>query len=205
VLADNGGIIPSFGHVSTAGLALINDALKARPDEFAVYYTQLTYKDRNLLIKVSGQYDENGKRTMLDVPEVTRRLIDVYFPNDGLCAKVKSYFKDEDEAEVRHYFKEKLISCKGLLTLKQSMTDKYVFERIRKDIYLGSFFINAGHMINQDEYPVFLPIGDIIRKTYAIHFGSDNHEYRITLLIIMIQVLHSQHPLGLHILLKVAV
>src|SRR5438445_101188 len=179
MLADKGSVVPPLEHVSVAGLPLVNAALKVRPDEFTAYYTNLPIEDRILLIKASGQYDDKGNRTMLNVPEVTKRLIDVYFTNDVLRTKIKSYFKDEDEADVRRYFKEKLISCKGFLTLKQPMTDTYKYQRIRKDIYLGSFFINASHIINQDEYPVFLRIGDTIRKTYAIQFGSDNYEYRI--------------------------
>lgn len=178
-LADKGGIIPSFKYVSTEGLSLVNDALKVRPDEFPAFYTYLLPEKKNLLIKLSGKYDDKGKKTMLDVPEVTKRLMDVCFPAD-VCLLIKKHFRNEDEDFVRAYFKEKLIAHKGLLTLKEPMFDKGIYDRISEDIYLGSFFFDAGHTINQYDYPVFLYIGDVLRKTYAIHFGSDNYEYRIT-------------------------
>jgi hypothetical protein len=178
-IADKGGIVPSFKYVSTEGLPLVNDALKVRPDEFLAFYAKLSPEQRILLIKLSGQYDDKGKRIMLDVPEVTKRLIDVYFPVD-VCKHIKKYFRNEDEDFVRAYFKEKLIADKGLLTLKEPMFNKNMYERISQDIYLGSFFFDGGHTINQYDYPIFLRIGDVIHKTYATQFGSDNYEYRIT-------------------------
>src|SRR5260221_4202841 len=118
---------------------------------------------------------------MLDVPEVTKRLIEVYFTDNGLRKHIKSYLKNEDEDYVRNYFKEQLIYSKRLVMLKEPTFPNWpVKDRLTHDIYLGSVFLNGFHTIHPYDYPVSLRTGDKVRKTYATCFGIDNYEYRIT-------------------------
>jgi hypothetical protein len=176
------GLIPRYSYVSQDALYLVNEALTVRPDQFKDYYNRLSVHDRVSLIKLSGQYDDEGKKVMLDVPEVTKRLIEVYFTDNGLRNHIKSYLKNEDEDYVRNYFKEQLIYSKRLLKLKQSLYpfDKPILDMLREDIYLGSVFLNGIHTIRLYDHPISLRTGDKVRQTYATSFGIDNYEYRIT-------------------------
>lgn len=174
----SGGLVPCYKHVSGQAISLVNDALNVRPDRFAgFYHNQLSPHGRNLLIKTSGQYDEKREKVMLDVPEITKRLIDVCFTDDGLRDYVKEYIGKDDEDYVRNYFRERLISSKRLLSLKQPM---FSLSIIPEDIYLGSLFIDEAHTIDQYNYPIPLCIENDVHQTYAISFGIDNYEYRIT-------------------------
>lgn len=173
------GIVPRYQHVCSDEICLVDTALTVRPDKFTDYYNKLSKRDRLLLIKASGQYNEDGKKVMLDVPEVTKRLIEVYFTDNGLRNHIKSYLKNEDEDYVRNYFKEQLIYSKGSMFLKESMHDT-MSNLLTKNIYLGSLFFNSCHTIYPHQYPVSLYTGDKVRQTYAICFAIDNYEYRIT-------------------------
>lgn len=179
-VVDRGGLVPQYPHVSSEVLCLVNNALNVRPDTFADFYHTLSQRDRDLLIKVSGQYNQSGKKVMLDVPEITKRLIDVYFTDDGLRNHIKKYICKDDEDYVRNYFKEQLIYSKRLLMLKQPMGYGSVLESLRQDVYLGSVFLNGFHTIHPYDYPISLRTGDKVRQTYATCFGIDNYEYRIT-------------------------
>jgi hypothetical protein len=177
------GLIPRYEHVSQDALCLVNEALTVRPDQFKDLYNYLPVDARISLIKSSGQYDDKGKKVMLDVPEVTKRLIEVCFTDNDLRNHIKSYLKNEDEDYVRNYFKEQLICSKRLLTLKQSvglLVDKPISDMLREDIYLGSVFLNGIHTIRLYDHPISLRTGDKVRQTYATSFGIDNYEYRIT-------------------------
>lgn len=174
------GLVPRYSHVSPDEISLVNQALTVRPDQFADYYNQLSQQNRLSLIKTSGQYNEAGKKVMLDVPEVTKRLIEVYF-DDDLRNYIKSYLKNEDKDTVRNYFREQLIYSKRLLALKQldlfNWPTRY---RLIEDVYLGSVFLDAFNTVHQYDYPIYLYTKDKIRKTYATYFAIDNYEYRIT-------------------------
>jgi hypothetical protein len=174
----SGGILPRYEHVSEQAIALVNDALNVRPDKFADFYqNQLTPFGRQLLIKASGQYDEHGKSVMLDVPEITKRLIDVYFTDAEFNKHIKQCIGKDDEDYARNYFKEQLICSKRLLSLKQPM---FFSDFVPNEMYLGSLFIDAAHTIDQYNYSVPLRIENDAHETYAISFGGDNYEYRIT-------------------------
>jgi hypothetical protein len=174
------GIVQRYQHVCSDEICLVDKALTVRPDKFTDYYNKLSKQDRLLLIKVSGQYNEDGKKVMLDVPEVTKRLIEVYFTDEGLRNHIKkNYLNNEDEDYVRNYFKEQLIYSKSGLFLKESMHDG-LSSLLTKNIYLGSLFFNGCHTVHPHQYPVSLYTGDRVRQTYAICFAFDNYEYRIT-------------------------
>lgn len=179
-VVDKGGTIPMFANVSARALWLVNNALNVRPDQFADYYNRLPSDNRTCLIKVSGQYNDAGKKVMLDIPEITKRLIDVCFEAKDVCNHIKSYLRNEDEDYVRNFFKEQLINSKRLLSLKQPTFNGTIRDRLCENIYLGSVFLDAGHTIHPYDYSVSLHTGDKVRKTYAICFGIDNYEYRIT-------------------------
>jgi len=162
---------------------LINDALHTRPDQFKDFYSTLQPTDRTHLVKTSGEFNSHGKKNAWHFPQITLALIDVYFEcNNDLRDYIKSYYKEEEDKDkhlIHNYFKSKLINNK-----KSSVVCKGWYEHnlyaMRKEIYLGSFFINGGNTIKQDEHPVNLNINNKSYRTYAIHFGSDNYEYRIT-------------------------
>jgi hypothetical protein len=179
-VADKDGIIWLERYADTDGLPLINEALKVRPDEFQSYYNTLSPNNRTLLIKASGQYDDKGKKVMFDVPEITKRLIDIYFPEKGVGLRtyIQSFLGNEDEDYVRNYCREQLICKKGLLTLKQPMLGQ-ITNVLQKDIYPGSLFLNGYCSDAQRNYPVCLYAGDKVHKTYATYFVSNNDEYRI--------------------------
>lgn len=180
-IADKGGIVPSSRYVSTKGLSLINEALKVRPDEFKRYYNTLLPENRTLLIKASGQYDDDGKKVMFDVPEITKRLVDVYFPEEGvgLCTYIKSFIGNEDEDYVRNYCKEQLIRSKGIVMLKQPMLGD-ILNVLHEKIYPGSLFINGYFSCCQYKHPIPLYADGRVHQTYAMHFVNDSDEYRIT-------------------------
>lgn len=177
-----GGLVERYPHLSSEAMVLVHDALKVRPDKFKDYYNKLSEEKCHLLIVSSGQYNAEGKKVMLDVPEVTQRLIDVYF-SDDLRKYIKKYIGTDDEDYVRAYFKEKLILSKSLLTLKEPKFYDGSSESVWKEMYLGSCFIDAVNTLQQPNYPISLRIGDNLYRTYATYFGTDNYEYRITDLV----------------------
>lgn len=96
-MMDKGDMILSFPNVSTKALSLVNEALNVQSDQFDVHYKKLSPEDKILLIKSSGQYNEDGTKLMLNVPEVTKRLIEVCFTDTYVREYIKSFFKSEDE------------------------------------------------------------------------------------------------------------
>jgi hypothetical protein len=169
---------------------LIYDASRTGLDKFKDFYSKLKPKDRALLIKLSGVYNTKGKKSGWYCPEITEGLIEVYFQDDGLRNHIRSYFEQEnkkDKQVIHNYFMSRLINNKGLRNNKTLSSfifnpKKYdrFFDFMKKEIYFGSLFVNGGSTIRQDKYPISLNIGKELYKTYAIHFGSDNYEYRIT-------------------------
>jgi hypothetical protein len=180
-VVDKGGIVPLFKNVSAYQLGLVNDALTIGPYKFGEHYKNLSKKDKSILIKASGQYSKYGKKLMLHVPELTKQLIDVVFTDDGIHTHIKKYLKDNEEDDVRNYFKEKLIYGKRLLgsfSLKQPILTS-TNDLLRENIYPASLFLNAYHT-NHSDSTILLSIGDKVHQTYATHFITDTHEYRIT-------------------------
>lgn len=176
----DGGIVPLPKNVSKRELCLVNDALNVRPDMFDGYYKTLPQDDRDLLIKASGQYNYDGTKLMLNAPDVTRRLIEVYF-DTGLRDYIKSYFKNEDEDAVRNYCREQLLLGKRLLRLKVPCMLASCDSLLQRKISLKSLFMDGYWDIPHDEFmwPIPLSIGDKVYKTYATHFIGD-YEYRVT-------------------------
>jgi hypothetical protein len=179
-IADKGGIIPEQPYVSPQAITLVTDALDARVDTFADYYKKLSAKEKALLVKVTGTYDHCGRQIMLDVPKITRRLVDICLSYDVKKHVKKKYGDDRDIRYVDNYFKGRLITSKRLFSLKQDVESKPTVDALRTDIYLGSVFINSLHTIKQHKYPILLPVKDVQHKTYATHFGNNNYEYRVT-------------------------
>jgi len=161
---------------------LINDALHTRPDKFKDFYNTLQPTDRTRLIKTSGAFNSHGKKNAWYCPKITLALIDVYFQCNDLRNYIKSYCKEEkDKHLISSYLKKQLIlhnNKQSSVFLSEWNDDSFC--AMRKEIYLGSLFVNGGNTIKQDEYPIILNFNNKSYKTYAIHFGSDNYEYRIT-------------------------
>lgn len=178
------GFVPVFPHVSSYAVSIVNSALDVVPDRFGEYYNKLSAPNRTLLIKVSGQYDDDRNKTMLNIPELTKRLIEVYFTDRTLRTHIKSYFKDEDEDCVRNYFRAKLIYNKSLFGAwapKSSITDgSNTRMLLTNNIYLGSLFLNGYHSNNQFGCTVPLRISDTVHQTYGSCFITNTHECRVT-------------------------
>ncbi|HSC25085.1 MAG TPA: hypothetical protein VLB80_02610 [Candidatus Babeliales bacterium] len=151
--ADRGCMVPRLSYISGQALNVVHNALTVRPDKFKNYYDKLSQNERTLLIKTSGEYNDEGKQVMLDVPEITKRLINVYFDDNNLCDHIKSYWKDEEEEDIRSYFKEKFILGMGLSPTKKPVAG-FIECFLQDDIYPGSLFINNSHAIDQYNYSI---------------------------------------------------
>lgn len=175
-IKSSNAIISDFVFISSQSqerrgdLSLVEEALNIRPDHFADYYHKLSQENKKVLINSSGQYNNQGKKTMCGVPALIKRLVDVYFPKE-VINKIK-YYADDEKSDVLNYCKQRLIASKGLLSVKQPTSDSA--------IYLGSSFTNGLCTLKQYDFPVTTWIRDKEHKTYATHFVTDDCEYRIT-------------------------
>jgi hypothetical protein len=174
-IADEGKTVPIFSYASKVTLSLVHDALSVRPDKFGDYYNGLSKDHQICLIQSSGQYNQAGKKIMLDVPDLTKRLIEAYFPSD-LRAYIKGFFKNEDEDFVRNYCKEQLLRSKNVLGLIKEPTMIGIEDALCD---LGSLFMNGYHS-NVPMRPIPLYIGDKVYQTYATYFVTNTCECRVT-------------------------
>jgi hypothetical protein len=180
-LVDNAGIIPLFEHVSGHALELVSKALDVGAYKFNGHYNALSEDDRDLLLNVSDLCSPDGKkRLMLDIPQLTEQLIDVRFPQELVqhIKNIRRRLGDDDEGDVRNYFREKLIRNKGLLggaVLKQPFFNTNIID----EIYPSSLFLDAYHT-NHSGSPIPLAIAGQVCQTYATQFITDTREHRIT-------------------------
>lgn len=152
-------------------------------EQFKKHYGCLSLEDRNVLIKLSGQYsgqtiqmgDNSVSIPMLNIPELTKHLIEVYIGVHDVRHVLKSYFNN-DKAVICSYFKEQLIRDKG--PLKIPKRDMLLAQAGKLD--LASFFINGYPSSFQRLCCTALPIGNQLFKTYWNFFIDDDYELRIT-------------------------
>lgn len=177
-----GKVIPLFKPFTKKQLLLVNDALRVRPDKFREHYGDLSPQNKVCLITLSGHYDESGTQLMLNVPDVTKRLIEVCLPSD-VRSNINRFIKDKDEDFVRNYCKRKLLTSGFLSTaikrpIAQSQTiyENWVYDSIP----FNSLFVNGYWTHNQPLSPIPLFINDKVYQTFSYNFITDDCELRIT-------------------------
>lgn len=187
-IVDKGGLVPLFANISAPILSLVNEALQVGPYKFAQYYAELSPHNKRSLQIASGIYNEDGKASMLNVPELTKQLLELYFDAD-VRGQITKYDKNNDADQVMNYFRARLMESKALMQVMRRVPMMQNLSTClrEKTVHWGSFFLNGYHpnkysyfADSPEDYKIPLRIGCKAHDTYATHFITDTYEFRIT-------------------------